>query len=312
MDNIKQESVRMRQKQRGIKLKSVRTRRLERRAHRVVVPIMLYICFWSLLPLLIGLFLGFTKFDVINGLPEWVGLKNFRTFFESDDYMTLLIRQFWIGGICLVANISLSFIIALLLNVRHMLRGFFRTSVYVPTIAAASVTSAVFVALLNPYNGGLNVFLESLGLEPIIWSYSQFWMVVWIVVYYVWRSVGPVAIIWLGGFSSISPSLYEAAKVDGANWLQRIVYITIPSLRFIMIYILMTGIIGVMQMFDVVMLISRGNPFGQTDILMYRIYRDGVMSFNMGMAGASSTILGLITIVFAFVAYKYMMKGGES
>lgn len=280
-----------------------------KRAHMVVIPIMLYIGFWSLLPLLIGLFLGFTKFDVINGLPKWVGIDNFKTFFRTDDYMILLIRQLWIGGVCLVANIFLSFIIALLLNVKHFARGFFRTSVYVPTIAAASVTSAVFVALLNPYNGGLNKFLMDNGFETIIWNHSQFWMVFWIVVYYVWRSIGPVAIIWLGGFSSISPTIYEAAKVDGANWFQRIIYVTIPSLRFIMVYIFLTGIIGVMQMFDVVMLISHGNPYGLTDILMYRIYRDGVISFNMGMAGASSTILGLVTMVFAFIAYKNIMRG---
>ena len=169
-----------------------------------------------------------------------------------------------------------------------------------PNIAAVSATTAVFVALLNPLSDqGLNKIIQSLGGKAITWNYSQFWMIFWIVVYFVWQRVGPATIIWLGGLQGIDPSLYEAAKVDGASFRQQIRYITIPGLRFIAMYILLTGIIGAMQMFDVVMFISKGNPYGKTDVLMYRIYRDGFINFNLGMAGAESLVLGLITIVFA-------------
>lgn len=293
------------------KKRLTRKQRENRRAYAIIIPIFSYIAIWSFIPLLIGLFLGFTKFDALSGLPQWVGLDNFKTFFATKDYPILLFRQLWIGGLCLIANTVLSFFIALALNVKNPLRGLFRTVVYVPNIAAVTVTVAVFVALLNPFNGGMNKFLVSMGYDAIIWNYSQFWMVVWIVVFFVWRSIGPIAIIWLGGFSSIDPILYEAARVDGANRLQQILYITIPALRFIMVYIMITGLIGVMQMFDVIMLLTKGNPYGQTDVLMYRIFRDGIVSFNMGMAGASSTILGLVTLVLAFISYKYITKGTE-
>ncbi|BCJ99036.1 carbohydrate ABC transporter permease [Anaerocolumna chitinilytica] len=289
-----------------------RKQRQSRRAYAVILPFFIYIAIWSLLPLVIGLLLGFTDFNALNGLPKWVGLKNFTTFFSSKDYLTLLGRQMWMGSLCLVANVVLSFMLALALNIKHPLRGFFRTSVYIPNIAAAAITSGVFIALLNPFNGGINMFFKSLGMDPIIWNYSQFWMVFWIIVFFVWRSAGPAAIIWLGGLQSIDPSLYEAAKVDGAGRFQQILYITIPGLRFIAAYILLTGLIGVMQMFDVVMLISHGNPYGKTDVLMYRIYRDGVVSFNMGMAGAASTVLGLVTIVIAFLVFIVISKGDNN
>ncbi len=289
-----------------------RRQRQNRRAYAVILPFFLYISIWSLLPLVIGLLLGFTDFNALNGLPKWVGLKNFKTFFSSKDYIALLGRQLWIGSLCLVANVVISFLLALALNVKHPLRGFFRTSVYIPNIAAAAITSGVFIALLNPFNGGINMFFKSVGMEPIIWNYSQFWMVFWIIVFFVWRSVGPAAIIWLGGLQSIDASLYEAAKVDGAGRVQQVRYITIPGLRFISAYILLTGLIGVMQMFDVVMLISHGNPYGKTDVLMYRIYRDGVVSFNMGMAGASSTVLGLVTVVIALLVFMVISKGDNN
>jgi multiple sugar transport system permease protein len=289
-----------------------RKQRQSRRAYAVILPFFLYISLWSLVPLVIGLLLGFTDFNALNGFPKWVGLKNFKTFFASKDYLTLLGRQMWMGSLCLVANVVLSFLLALALNIKHPLRGFFRTSVYIPNIAAAAITSGVFIALLNPFNGGINMFLKSMGMDPIIWNYSQFWMVFWIIVFFVWRSVGPAAIIWLGGLQSIDPSLYEAAKVDGANKTQQIRYITIPGLRFISAYILLTGLIGVMQMFDVVMLISHGNPYGKTDVLMYRIYRDGVVSFNMGMAGSASTVLGLVTVCIAFFVFIVISKGDNN
>jgi ABC-type sugar transport system permease subunit len=289
-----------------------RKQRQSRRAYAIILPFFFYIAIWSLLPLVIGLLLGFTDFNALNGLPKWVGLKNFKTFFASKDYLELLVRQVWMGGLCLVANVVLSFLLALALNIKHPLRGFFRTSVYIPNIAAAAITSGVFIALLNPFNGGLNMFFKSIGMEPIIWNYSQFWMVFWIIVFYVWRSVGPAAIIWLGGLQSIDATLYEAAKVDGAGKLQQVRYITIPGLRFISVYILLTGLIGVMQMFDVIMLISHGNPYGKTDVLMYRIYRDGVISFNMGMAGAASTVLGLVTIFIAFLTFMIISKGDKN
>jgi len=104
--------------------------------------------------------------------------------------------------------------------------------------------------------------------------------------------------------------LYEAARIDGANKFQEIKYITIPGLRYYAAFIIVTGIINVMQMFDVVMLISKGGPVGTTDVIMYRIYRDGIMSFNMGMAGASSLVVGSIIILFS-ILYLKLTSGRE-
>lgn len=284
-----------------------REKREARRAYWIIIPILAYMSIWGLIPLIFGLYLGFTEFNGLGGSPKLIGIQNYIDFFTTGDYLTILLRQFWMGLICLSINTALSFVVGLSLNVKSRLRGFFRTSVYVPTIAAVSITTAVFVSLLDPVSGTLNKLLIAMGHEKIIWNYSQFWMVFWIMVFFVWRSLGPAAIIWLGGLQSIDPVLYEAANVDGANRIQKIRFITIPGLRFVAAYIILTGIMGVMQMFDVVMFISKGNPYGMTDVLMYRIYRDGVVNFNLGMAGASSTVLGLVTVVFALLYFKFVV-----
>ena len=292
----------------ALKRKYSRVRLEARRAYLILLPFFIYIALWNLLPLLYGLYLGFTEFNALGGSPKWVGLKNFETFFSVPEYSQLLIRQVWMGVLALICNTIISFILALALNVESRVKGIFRTAIYVPNVAAVSATTAVFVALLNPLaNQGLNKVLVSLGADAITWNYSQFWMVFWIIIYFVWHRVGPAVIIWLGGLQGIDPSLYEAAKVDGANFRQQIFYITLPGLRFISMYILLTGIIGAMQMFDVIMFISKGNPFGKTDVLMYRIYRDGFVNFNLGMAGAESLILGFVTVVFA-LGYLWLQQ----
>jgi len=288
--------------------RSTLARKEARIAYAIMIPFFVYIAFWNLIPLISGILMGFTEYNALNP-PRWVGLRNYRDFFDPvNGYLTLLVRQVWMGAIALALNTVISFAIGLALNVSMRGRGFFRVSVYVPAVAAVSVTTAVFVSLLDPVSGGVNRFLLSIGQQAIPWSHSQFWMVFWIVTFFVWRNLGVASIIWLGGLQGIDPSLHEAAQVDGATFVQRIRYIVIPGLRFVASYIILTGIIGVMQMFDVVMFISQGNPFGQTDVLMYRIFRLGAVNFNLGMAGASSTILGFITLIFVGIYLKGMLS----
>ncbi len=281
-----------------------------RRAYAILVPFYVWFLIFIVIPLFGGFAFSFVEWNGLMAKPVFVGLKNFKTFFESSDYVILLFRQFWLGGLCLVVNIILSFLAALMLNMSFRGRGVFRSVFYIPAISSVATTSAVFVAITNPYDGGLNKFLIFLGKTPITWTYSAFWMTFWIVVYFVWRSIGPAAIIWLGGLQGISPGLYEAARIDGANKVQLVRYITIPLLKPVATFIIITGIIGVMQMYDIIMLISRGGPVGKTDVLMYRIFRDGIQSFNLGMGGASSVVLGAVIMVLS-VAYLKLAGKGE-
>lgn len=283
---------------------SPRARRRARIAYAVIIPFMVYLILWNFVPLVYGLYLGLTEYNGLASSPKFVGLKNFQAFFSNPVFRTLLFRQIWMGALCVALNTVISFAVGLALNVQRRGRGFFRSVIYIPCLTAASVTTSIFVALLESPNGMMDTILKMLGMKPITWVYSQFWMVFWIIFYFVWKQMGPAAIIWLGGLQAIDPALYDAAEVDGANRWQQMRYITIPGLKFVTMFILLTGIISAMQMFDVVMFISAGGPYGQTDVLMYHIYRNGIVNFNLGMAGAESTVLGLLTAILAIIYFK--------
>lgn len=295
----------------NIKFKTERDKRDNKLALLNIIPIFVWYLVFNAIPFGIGIFLSFSEWNALAAAPTFVGLRNFETFFSSPDYVRLLFRQFFIGGLAVATNFVLSFFVGLMLNVPIKLKGFFRVCDYMPAVTAVSTTTAVFVALLMPFDGGLNSLLERFGMDAIVWTHSTFWMIFWIVIYTVWRSMGPAAILWLSGLQSIDPQLYEAARVDGASKFQEVLYVTIPGLRYTASFIVLTGIIGMMQMFDAVMFISAGGPVGTTDVIAFRIFRDGARSFNLGMAGASSVVVGLITLVFSLVFLNLWLSKSE-
>lgn len=276
-----------------------------------IIPIFVWYLAFNAIPIGIGIFLAFSEWNALAAAPRFIGIQNFVTFFSSPEYVRLLFRQFFIGGLAVLTNFILSFFLGLMLNVPIRLKGFFRVCDYMPSVTAVSTTTAVFVALLMPFDGGLNSFLERIGMDPVVWTHSTNWMIFWIVIYTVWRSIGPAAILWLSGLQSIDPQLYEAARVDGANKVQEVLHVTIPGLRYTASFIVLTGIIGMMQMFDAIMFISAGGPVGSTDVIAFRIFRDGARSFNLGMAGASSVVVGLITLVFSLLFLNLWLKKSD-
>jgi len=274
----------------------------------VLTPIFTWYFIFIAIPLLFGAGLSFTEWNALTPRPIWVGLRNFITFFTSKAYLRSLGIQFWLGGLCLAVGLVASFILALFLDVPMKLRGFFRVAWYVPAVTAVPTTAAVFSSLLDPTYGGINGFIRGMGGKPVLWTLSSFWMTFWIVVYGLWRGIGPRAILWLAGLQSIDPQVVEAAKVDGANTAQLIWYIYVPGLKPIAAFLIITGFIGAMQMFEDVMFISGGGPVGATDVLMFRVFRDGLRSFNLGMAGASSMVLGIIISIFSILYFRIFVS----
>lgn len=115
-------------------------------------------------------------------------------------------------------------------------------------------------------------------------------------------------ILWLAGLQSIDPSLYEAADIDGTNGWQKFIYITLPSLRGIVTYVLITGFIGTLQIFEPVLFISQAGPFGTTDVIVHRIFRDFYGDFNFGMAGAGAMVITFIIVVFSVLTLGWYQK----
>ena len=272
----------------------------------LIGPILVYFSIFQAFPIVFGFLLGFFRWIGVNETPRFCGLANYWKFFTEPMYLLALWRAFYIGSLVMVVNISVGFGGALLLNLPIRGRGVFRTIWYIPVVTSTVATSQMFLIFIDPSVGVVNRVLQQIGLTPIVWFHSTFWMVVWIIIYSSWRGIGAAAILWLAGLQSIDPGLYEAAKIDGAGGWQKFWYITIPGLKAIAIFVLVTGFIVALQIFDPVLFISQGMPWGTTEVIIYRVFRDFYGDFNFGMAGAGAVVIALVIAAFSVATFRLL------
>lgn len=274
----------------------------------LLFPIFLYFFIFNAFPIAFGVSMSFFHWVGVSSKPVFAGLANFVRFFQDPFYLKTLWNALYIGVIIMGINTVLGLGGALLLNAPIKGRTLIRSIWFAPAITSAVATSQIFLMFIDPSAGIANSVLEALGITPIAWGYSTFWMVFWIVVYSCWKGVGGTMILWLAGLQTIDPGLYEAADIDGANGWRKFLHITLPSLTGIIVYVLITGFIGVLQIFEPVLFISQAGPFGSTDVIVHRIFRDFYGDFNFGMAGAGSLVLTIIILVFSLFTLRWYEK----
>ncbi|WP_044479001.1 carbohydrate ABC transporter permease [Paenibacillus antibioticophila] len=277
----------------------------------ILIPMFSFWLVVSGFPTLFGFALGFFEWVGLADTPNFIWFDNFVSFFNNPVYTDALWRSIWLGGLVTAITLGAGFGAALLMNMPLFGKGFYRSIWYIPAVTATVATTQVFNIFLDSNNGVINNILKALGKDPIVWQYSVGWGIFWIVVYSVWKGVGGAALIWLAGLQSVDASLYEAAEMDGAGRFSKLLYVTMPGLKPIATYIVITNLIGAIQIYEQVLFITNGGPYGQTEVLVFRIYRDGFWDFNLGMAGASSLIMAIIVITATVLYYNWSTKSDK-
>lgn len=283
---------------------------LHRHRDAVVAAVLLgpMISWWvvvSGLPTLFGFFLGFFEWIGLASSPKFVWFDNYIRFFQDPLYYNALWRSIWMGLLVTALTTIGGFGAALLMNLALFGKGIYRSLWYIPVVTAAVATTQIFNIFMGVNNGVINNMLTSwFGIEPILWEYSVFWAVFWIVLYSVWKGVGGAALIWLAGLQAVNVQLYEAAEIDGANRWNKFVHVTLPGIKPIATFVIVTGLIGAVQIYEQVIFITNGGPYGQTEVLVYRIIRDTFWDYNLGMAGASSMILAIVVFMMTIVYFR--------
>lgn len=282
-----------------------------KRDKKTALIILLPMVFWWIvvcgIPIIFGFGLGFFDWKVVTKAPEFVGLKNFINFFTDKSYLMDLWRTIWIGLLCTAITTIVGLFIGILLNSKIKLRGLYRTIWYLPAVTSTVAITQVIAILLVP-GQGINGYLQSIGKESIVLETSFKWSLIAIVLFSLWRGVGPNAILWLAGLQSVDSNLYEAASIDGANTLQKFRYITLPGLRPMATYVIINSIISSLQIYEPVAFITHGGPNNETRVITLRILEDAYKNFNFGMAGASGFILAMIIFIATASFYVYTTK----
>ena len=273
----------------------------------LAVPLGVWVLF-SGYPMIWGLVLGFLEWGSLGASPHFVWFDNFITFFSSEYYYMALVRTLYIGGLVFLIPTLLGLGGALLLNRVTQWKGLFRTLWYIPAVTSAVATSQIFKIFMDPYTGIINNMIAAGGGDPIFFDQEVGWSIFWIVLYSTWKGLGAQILLWLAALQSVDHAVIEAAEMDGASRSRIFFQVSIPQMAPLIVFILINGFVGAMQVYEQVVFITNGGPAGQTEVLAYRIMYDAFWDHDFGMAGASSMIMLLITFFFSLIVFKRQQK----
>lgn len=253
-------------------------------------------------PMLLSLYTSFTDWDLLSP-PEWVGLDNY-TRLVSDP---LFWQSLKVTGLFTLAYVPLDLAggLALALLVRPSIKGMrvFRTIFYLPSVLAGVAFVVVWVWLLNPRGGLLNLLLSQVGIQGPNWLNDPAWALSALVLMSFW-GWGRSMVIFLSGLTSIPEELHEAAAIDGANTWQRFTRITFPLLSPTLFFTLILSVISTFQTFTNAFVATNGGPLDSTLFFVLYIYRQAFEYFNMGYASALAWVLLLFVLALTVVILR--------
>lgn len=274
-----------------------------------------------LLPNLIG-FLVFTVFAVIASagisLTNWdllspaqfVGLANYQQLLTNDPlFRTVVLNTLYFTFVSVPLAIVISLALALALN--QGIRGvtIFRIAYFLPVVTATVVVAMIWRWFYNPDFGILNYVLYELGIDnPPNWLANRTWAMPAVIIIAVWKQIGYNMVIFLAGLQAIPTTLYEAAAIDGAGRWQRFRHITLPLLTPTSFFILVVSIIGSLQVFDAVLILTEGGPANATRTIVYHIWQEAFVFLEMGYAAAVAWLLFFMIFLFTLLQWRLQKR----
>ncbi|AIQ13308.1 ABC transporter permease [Paenibacillus durus] len=272
-----------------------------------VTPAVLLLIFFLVLPFLLAVVFGFTKFNLLR--PDkihFTGFDNYKLLFTDGLFYKSLWNTLYFTIIVVPVQSGVALMLALLVNNSLKLRNVFRIAYFSPVVTSMTVIAILWISLYNPNEGLINSALHFFGIsnQPFLRSSSQ--AMNSIIFMSVWQAAGYQMMIFLAGLQGISKDLYEASSIDGANKLQQLRYITIPSLYNVTVFVLTITTIQAVKLFVQPYIMTNGGPENSTRTLALLIYQQGFQFRNAGYASAISVIFFLIVVLISFSMKKFL------
>jgi multiple sugar transport system permease protein len=259
-------------------------------------------------PLVMSVYLSFTHYDLLSS-PKWIGFANYKYLFNDDPQVGSAVKNtLWIIGVMVPLNVMFAFGVALMLARARQGVGFFRTIFYLPALAPPVAATLSFVYILNPATGPVHIILKRVfGTDGPLWFQSPEWSKPSLVLLALW-GIGNTMVIFLAAVLDVPRHLYESAELDGAGPLQRLRWVTLPTISPVILFSVVIGVIAGLQYFTQAYVAANvaagqasqagdqtvnnlGYPESSTLFYPVLLYQHGFKFFNMGYASALSVLL---------------------
>ncbi|MCO1579805.1 sugar ABC transporter permease [Crossiella sp. SN42] len=267
-------------------------------AYGLLAGALVVFALFSWWPLIRGVLLSFQQVDFVNP-PTWVGFDNFERLFNDPLFGAAWRNTLLFTGLALLLGFAVPFLTAVVLNELRHARSFFRIAVYLPVMLPPVVTALLWKWFYNPGPGLFNEGLRAVGLSGLSWLDSSSTAMISLVLVSTWANMGSTTLIYLAALQTIPGELYEAAELDGASLWRRLVHVTIPQTRFVLLVLLLLQVVATMQVFTEPYVMTGGGPEDATVTVLLLLYRYAFYYNDFGTASALSLLLFVVLGVFS-------------
>ncbi|XID96008.1 ABC transporter permease [Paenibacillaceae bacterium WGS1546] len=273
----------------------------------MLLPGVLFVLAFCYYPMM-GIAIAFEHFIPTKGFfrSEWVGLEHFRYLFQLPNFGPVLRNTVWIATMKIVLGLVVPILFALLLNEvrRTAFKRSVQTMVYLPHFLSWVILGGVLIDILSPSSGIVNSFLGYFGIEPIFFLGDERWFPYVLVASDVWKEFGFSTIVFLAAITSINPTLYEAAVMDGAGRIKQTIHVTLPGMMPIIVLMLTLSLGNVLNAgFDQVFNLYSPQVYSTGDIIDTLVYRIGLVDAQYSLATAVGLFKSVISLILIAISY---------
>ncbi|MEU8266980.1 sugar ABC transporter permease [Sphaerisporangium sp. NPDC049002] len=264
-----------------------------------------------LAPIAVAMYTSVFKWNGLGGMPsDFVGLDNFTRMFADEVFVGDLRRGLVLIVLSITVQLPLALAIAMLLNQKMRGRAFYRLLFFAPYVLSEVITGVLFTMILSPEAGLANQMLGAAGLESLRSSWlaepSTVMMSLFLVM--TWKYFGFHMILYLAGRQGIPKELGEAASIDGAGSWTQFRYVTLPLLGPTIRISVFLSVIGAIQLFDLVWVLTSGGPIHSSETMAVTMFQFGFKRSQVGYASAISVVMFLISLVFALGYQRFVLR----
>lgn len=255
-------------------------------------------------PIFAAIGISLAEYDILSP-PEFIGLRNYIDLISDPRLHKVYINTIYFTVVAVSFNVGIGLLLAVLIN-RHMPVGFkyfFRTAYFFPVLVALAYCAIIWQYLYQKDTGILNYYLSYVGIGPIPWLSDPRFVMPSIIVMDVWKNTGFAMLVFLAGLQNIPQDYYESAQLDGANRWNEFRHITLPLISPTLFFNLIIYMIGALQVFDSIIILTQGGPGDASRSLVMYIYENAFQLFNMGYASAIAITLFIAIMLLTLVQF---------
>ena len=285
---------------------------IQSRQNRIVwllVPIVGVLLIFRIFPIFLSFVMSFYNWSVFQS--EWAGLDNYAFFLKDTVAKRSLLNTFYYAALHIPTNIALALVLALLINRTNAMRSFFRMAHFLPLVMSMVAASILWKWIYQPQFGLLSAITSGLGLGNYLWLRSPQMAMPSVVIFSVWKGVGFNTVIFMAGLTAIPTTFYEAGIVNGASTWQKFRFITWPLLRPTLLFVAVVSLIGSLQVFTQVYIMTEGGPQNATRVHVQYMRDTAFLNLELGYGAALAFILFVIILIITLIQLRLLRTRWE-